>query len=49
VGSLKCRNLGWSIDLRCGCCRGAPWSALCELVYVRSFPLCHIPVHSAKN
>ena len=27
VGSLKCRNLGWSIDLRCSCCRGAPWSA----------------------
>jgi len=41
VGSLKCRNLGWSIDLRCSCCRGAPWNALCELVYVRSFPLCN--------
>ena len=27
VGSLKCRNLGWSIDLRCSCCRGAPWSS----------------------
>jgi len=41
VGSLKCRNLGWSIDLRCSCCRGAPWSAVCGLVYVRSFPLCN--------
>ena len=40
VGSLKCRNLGWSIDLRCSCCRGAPWSTLCELVYVRLFSLC---------
>jgi len=40
VGSLKCRNLGWSIDLLCSCCRGAPWSTWRELVYVRSSPLC---------
>jgi hypothetical protein len=26
VGRTECRNLGWSIDLRCGCCRGISWS-----------------------
>jgi hypothetical protein len=41
VGRTECRNLGWSIDLRCGCCRGVSWSICVWTGYVRSSPLCN--------
>ena len=49
VGSLKCRNLGWSIDLRCSCCRGAPWSAVCERKENCMHTHTHANHHTSKN
>jgi hypothetical protein len=39
VGRTECQNLGWSIDLCCGCCRGVSWSICVWIGYVRSSPL----------